>query len=331
MNQQVSKSIFSQSKHSVTRNLTILTIGVLAASTSSIFIRYAQEEANSLIIAAYRLGIATTILLPIALLRYRSTLLSFNRRQWLSLSLAGLFLGAHFGTWISSLAFTTVASSVVIVQTTPLFVMILSPLLLQERPKRYAYLGLFVALLGGIVIAISESCSLPLDRVCLENLTQQSSRALTGDALALAGAISGALYMILGRSNRGTIDLIPYITVVYGIAAISLFLIVGFLRLPITGYSPSTYLWFLLLALLPQLLAHSSYNWVLRYLPASSVSLSLLGEPVAAAILAYLLLGEVLPGLRIIGALLILSGIAIAIIQTRKPSQARLEIDTMQG
>jgi drug/metabolite transporter (DMT)-like permease len=306
------------SSDNLLRAFTILSLGVLAASTSSIFIRYAQSEANSLVIAAYRLGIATLILLPVALSRDRESLTNLKRRQWFLFSLAGFFLGVHFGTWISSLAYTSVASSVVIVQTTPLFVMILSPLLLGERPKRFAYLGLLIAFLGGIAITMSDSCSLPFEVACLEDLVGLGSRALTGNSLALAGAISGALYMILGRANRGMVELIPYITIVYGTAALTLLVMVGLLRLPLIGYSPTTYLWFLLLAIFPQLLAHSSYNWALRLLPASSVSLALLGEPVAAALLAYFLLGEGLPMLRLLGALLILGGVSLAITQPAK-------------
>jgi drug/metabolite transporter (DMT)-like permease len=137
--------------------------------------------------------------------------------------------------------------------------------------------------------------------------------------------------MILGRANRGKVELIPYITIVYGSAALTLLMVAFILRLPLIGYAPTTYLWFLLLAVFPQLLAHSSYNWALRYLPASSVSLTLLGEPVAAALLAYFLLGESLPVLRLLGAFLILGGVSFAISQPARPSQVRSEVDTMRG
>ena len=261
------------------------------------------------------------ILLPWALARYRPDFARLQPRDWLLMITSGVFLAAHFGTWISSLAYTSVTSSVVLVQTSPLFVMLLSPLILGEKSTKRALTGLLLALLGGLAIAISDSCSLPLEFHCLRISSIISSTAIKGDLLALAGAITGALYLMLGRSTRKSIALIPYITLVYGVSSIALLVIAIFGRLPLTGYSPSTYLWLLLLALFPQLLAHSSYNWALKYLPATKVSLSLLGEPVSAAILAYLLLDEALPPLRWIGAIVVVAGIALALIGPEKALQ----------
>jgi drug/metabolite transporter (DMT)-like permease len=312
--------------------LLTLAVGILLASTSSIFIRFAQQEAASIVIASYRMLFATLILLPFALTRYRTEFASHAPRQWLLTIIAGVFLGAHFGTWISSLAYTSVASSVVLVQTSPLFVMLLSPLLLGEKPARRAMIGLMLALTGGLVIAVSDVCGLPLDAGCLNlssPLTEGS--ALIGDGLAIAGAITGGLYLLVGRSVRKSMPLMPYITVVYGVAALTLLLVALINRLAFTGYSPRTYLWLLLLALFPQLLAHSIYNWSLKYLPATTVSLSLLGEPVAAAILAYLFLNETLPALRWVGAIMIFAGIALALIRSNQALQAAPEIDTIEG
>jgi drug/metabolite transporter (DMT)-like permease len=310
--------------------IVILIAGVLSASTSSIFIRFAQEEVHSIVIASYRMAIATVILLPWALTRYRSDLRRLGTRQWAMTLLAGLCLGLHFGTWISSLAFTSVASSVVLVQTTPIFVMLLSPLILGEKPSGRAVVGLFVALLGSLAIGISDSCSSPFEPNCIATLSSANSTALRGDLLALAGALTGALYLLIGRSVRKTIPLIPYITLVYGIAAISLWSVALSIRLPIMGFSSPMYLWFLLLAIFPQLLAHSSYNWALKYLPAMLVSLSLLGEPVSATLLAYLFLGERLSSLRWIGAIIVLAGIALAVIYPKRTLQPAPGIDTIR-
>jgi drug/metabolite transporter (DMT)-like permease len=310
--------------------ITILIGGVLSASTSSIFIRFAQVEVHSIVIASYRLAIAAIILLPWALIRYREDLRHLGSQQWIRTLLAGSFLGLHFGTWISSLAFTSVASSVVLVQTTPIFVMLLSPLILGEKPSGRAVMGLIVALMGSLAIGISDSCSSPFEPGCFAIFSNANSTALKGDLLALAGALSGALYLLIGRTVRKTIPLIPYITLVYAIAAISLWSVALTTRLSITGFSSKMYLWFLLLAIFPQLLAHSSYNWALKYLPATMVSLSLLGEPVSATILAYLILNERLSTLRWIGAVIVLVGIALAVIHPKQTLQPAPGIDTIR-
>jgi drug/metabolite transporter (DMT)-like permease len=310
---------------------TILVIGILAASTSSVFIRFAQEEVPSLVIASYRLSLATLILLPYTISRYRADISRLNGQQWAQIITAGIFLGAHFGTWISSLEFTSVTSSVILVQTTPLFVMLLSPILLREGSSIWTYLGLSLAIIGSIGIALSDSCSLPIEAACLRELTHLNSTAMRGDLLALAGALSGAVYLIIGRATRKAMQLIPYITLIYAVAAITLIGVAALSGHTFSGYSPKMYMWFLLLALFPQLLAHSSYNWALKYLPATSVSLSLLGEPVSAAFLAYLILDEALPALRWISAVVVLAGIALAFYRPKSTLRGISKIDKIQG
>jgi drug/metabolite transporter (DMT)-like permease len=140
---------------------------------------------------------------------------------------------------------------------------------------------------------------------------------MKGDLLALAGAIAAAGYLLIGRVVRKRLALLPYITLTYGTAACVLIGLMFLRGHAPFGYSPVTYLWFILLALLPQLLAHSSYNWALRYLPAAVVSLTLLGEPVGSTILAYFFLSEIPTLLRLAGAVLILVGLSIVAINPR--------------
>ncbi len=292
-----------------------LAFAILAASTASIFIRFAQTDAPSLVIAVYRLTIASLILVPVLLGRYRNELQAMTKHELLLTVISGVFLSIHFATWITSLEYTSVASSVVLVQTAPLFVAVLSPLILREWPSRSIVVGLILALIGSLIIGLSDACSWGKGLHCppLESLL--GGNAIKGDLLALAGAAAGAGYIMIGRRVRRTVVLIPYITLTYGVA--SGVLIVLMLRAGHTplGYSSKTYLWFLLLALLPQLFAHSTYNWALRYLSAALVSLSQLGEPVSSTILAYLFLSEVPTSLRIAGAVIILIGIAVALLR----------------
>lgn len=287
----------------------VLAIGVAVASSSSILIRFAQPQVASLVIAAYRMALASLLLLPILLIRYRGELRRLRPEIALSIGLAGLFLAVHFATWISSLEYTSVASSVVLVQTMPLFVALLSPLLLKERVGAWLLAGLAIALLGTLAVGLSDACD---GLRCPELAQSLAGPALKGDALAIAGALGGAGYVMLGRRVRPRVALIPYVALAYLAAALALGMAAAGSGSPLSGFPPINWLWILLLALGPQLLAHSSYNWALRYLPAAVVSLTLLGEPVGATVLAYLLLDEQPPLLRLVGGGLILVGIGLA-------------------
>jgi len=297
---------------------TTLTLGLLAGisavSTAAIFIRFAQHEgAPSIVIAAARLTIASLILAPFALTRYRSDLRQLSRWEWILALLSGLFLAVHFATWITSLQFTTVASSVVLVSTTPLWVAILAPLVLREHLGMAAVVGLILALSGGVIVGLSDACAWQAGALSCPPLgTFFGGRAFLGDFLALAGAWMGAGYMLVGRKLRAKMDLVPYIFVVYGMAAVVLLVIMlGMGESPL-GLPPLAYLWFALLALVPQLFGHSTFNWALKYLPASFVSVTLLGEPVGSTILAYFIFQEQPGWVKIGGAFLILAGIWLA-------------------
>ena len=288
-------------------------LGILATSTASIFIRFALAEAPALVIAALRLSLASLILVPLAYLRYRSELRSLTGRQACLALLSGLFLGLHFASWITSLAYTSVASSVVLVSTSPLIVGLLSPLLLRERLTRTLLASLAVALGGAALVGLGDACAVDAEGVNCPPLADfVRGRAFLGDLLAFGGAAAGAGYFMIGRRLRARLSLIAYITLVYGAAAIFLTLAMLASGAQPTGYSPITYLWILLLALVPQLLGHSAFNWALRYLPATYVTLTTLGEPIGSALLAYLLLQETPTPLKLLGGGLILAGIALA-------------------
>jgi drug/metabolite transporter (DMT)-like permease len=314
-------------KRSPSRLLTssAILIAILAVSTASIFIRYAQQEASSLAIAALRLAIASVVLAPLALTRYRPELAALTPRQ-LALGIgSGLFLAVHFATWITSLQYTTVASSVVLVSTGPLWVALLSPLFLDERLSRAAFAGLALALVGGAIIALSGGCTWDGGLSCgsLPQVLQGGN--LRGDLLALAGAWAVTGYLMIGRSLRARINLVPYIFLVYSVAAVVLLIVVWIARLPVLGFRPITYLWLVLLALLPQLVGHSTYNWALRFLPAAIVAVVTLGEPVGSAILAYFLLRERPTLAVLVGGVLILAGIYITVRRREEPLPAEAE------
>jgi drug/metabolite transporter (DMT)-like permease len=288
-------------------------VGIMAVSTAAIFINSALVYAPPLVIAAWRLIFATVILAPVAVSRQRSELATLGRRQLGLALLSGFFLALHFATWISSLAFTTVASSVVLVSTTPLWVALLSPFTLKERITKPVVVGMLLALAGGVIVGLSDVCSWSsASLVCPPVNEFLRGEAFIGDLLAVAGAIFGAGYLIIGRRLRPGISLLSYIFMVYGMAALVLVALVLISGLPAFGYPPAAYFWFFLLALIPQLLGHSTFNWALKYLSAAYVSITLLGEPIGSTILAYIILDQTPTPLKVFGAILILLGITIA-------------------
>lgn len=278
-----------------------LFIGIAAVSSGSIFARFAQADAPSLAVAAFRLSLATLFLLPAAWRRHRKELLGLNAGDWRWLLASGLFLAVHFATWITSLEYTSVASSVALVSTSPLWVALFAWIIWREPMTPRLSLGLALAMAGSIVISFAESRS------------AISARPFLGNTLALAGAVAVSGYWLIGRRMRRGLSLIPYVTVVYGAAALALLAAALLFRQRLSGFRASTYGWFLLLALLPQLLGHSSFNWALGHLPASYVAVATLGEPVGAALLAFFILGETPSWLKISAAALILAGIYLAL------------------
>lgn len=291
--------------------LALLT-AILAVSTASVFIRFAQAEAPSLVIAALRLTCATFLLAPFALARHRGELQSLTGSELILGALSGIFLAVHFATWISSLEYTTVASSVVFVSTGPLWVALFSPVLLNERLTPLAIFGLAIAILGGTIIGLSDACAWDNGLQCPEFSQVMQGRAMWGNFLALVGAWTVSGYLIIGRKLRAKMSLIPYIFLVYGMSALALVIIMFAVGQSPLGYTAPTYGWIFLLAAFPQLIGHSTYNWVLRYIPATLVAIITLVEPIGSAILAYFILHETpSPGVMV-GGLLILIGIYIA-------------------
>lgn len=296
-----------------------LGLGLIAVSMASLLIRFAQGAGvPSLVIAAYRLSLASLVLAPFALWRHASELRGFTRRQWALVLTSGIFLGAHFAAWISSLAYTSVASSVVLVSSSPLWVALMAAFVLRERLSRVVLAGLVLTLAGAAVVGLSDVCA-PAGCPSWQSFIQGS--AFLGDVLALLGALAFAIYLVVGRTLRATVSLTSYIFTTYSTAALVLCLVVWAARLPVAGYPGQSYLWLALLALVPQLIGHSSFNWALKYLPATFISVTILGEPAGSIVLAAVLLGEV-PGLAALGgSLLILAGILLAARQPRAEGQ----------
>jgi drug/metabolite transporter (DMT)-like permease len=279
----------------MTTLLIFLPIGIIAVSTASIFIKLC--DAPALIIAAYRMVLASLILIPFV--GYQKIWQGWNRTEIKWMILSGILLSLHFAFWIASLKYTSVASSVVLVSTHPIFVGIGGWLFLKERLGLNLILGILLSFSGSGLISYGDMTF--------------SGGVLRGDGLALLGAMTAAGYFLVGKRVRKNQDLLSYIFPVYSAAGLVLIILSLLLQKPFFGYSPTTYLFMFLLALVPQLIGHTTFNWALRYLPASMVSITILGEPIGSTLLAYFILGEKLTFLKILGGIFIFSGILIAL------------------
>lgn len=290
------------------RVFAVLLFAVAVISAASIMIKLA--EAPALIIAAYRLGVTGLLVGPTAYVLRRNELRSLGRRDGLLSLLSGAFLSLHFILWISSLQFTSVASSVVFVTTNPIFVGLGTFFILRERLPRALVGGIVLAVVGGVMIGSGDLAL--------------GGTELTGDLLALLGGVAHSGYLLIGQRVRAKTDVLSYIAIVYGMAAVLTLIAAALSGASFVGHPTMAYVWMVLLALGPQILGHSSYNWALRYVSAAAVAVIILGEPVGAAILAYVILGEGLTWWKVVGGGLVLSGIYLA---TRAEPESPTESD----
>ena len=274
----------------------VLVVGVMGVSSGSIFARLA--DAHPLVICAYRVGLASCVLVPFAFFFNRQEYRTLERTDFLRTFMAGLFLACHFATWITSLSYTTVASSVVLVNTIPIWVALINFLRGVQRPSRNMWFCVALSFIGAAIVGYGD--------------LSFSGEALWGDFLAVAGAVFAAGYILFGKEVRGKLTLMPYVALCYGTAAALLWGAVLAMGLPIVGFTTATWGAFFGMALFSQVIGHSSYNWALRYFSAGFVAIMLLGEPIGGALLAYFLFDEVPTSIKLAGFALLLSSIILA-------------------
>lgn len=297
----------------------VLAVGVLIASTAAIMITGAlQLGATSLSIAAGRLLLAALILTPIAWGQAGAELRRIERRDWLWGLGSGVFLAVHFAAWISSLDYTSVASSTALVTTNPIFVALASWLIFRERLHWGVWLGVLLTVLGSALIGLSDRGG------------GAGTNPLLGDALALLGAVSASGYFLVGRNLRRRLSVLPYIWLVYSTAALILLIWMLLAGQTLLGLDPQIYLLLLGLALGPQLLGHTAFNWAIKYLSATVVTVAILGEPIGSALLALLILEQPVERLQLLGGTVLLVGIAVATLAERQ-RQPVIEIAEAEG
>jgi len=280
----------------------VLGLGLLVISFGAVLARLAQAESvPSLVVATWRLGLAAIVVTPLALIHGRRELLALTRQQLLMALLAGLFLALHFATWISSLEYTSVASSTALVTTNPLWIGLAGFLFFGERPNRLMVGGIALSLAGSLFIFWSDSQN-----------AAAGSQPLWGNFLALVGSWCFSAYLLTGRRLRAGLGLSAYVWLAYGTAAVLLVLASGASGAPLLAHSAGAWLALAGMAFGPQLLGHTAYNWSLRHVSATFVAVVTLGEPVGSAIMAWIIFDEGFVPLQFVGFSLLLAGIYLA-------------------
>lgn len=271
----------------------VLVAALVAVAHAAIFVRLA--DADPLVTAAYRMLIASLVLLPLAAVTARQEIRKLDKREWNLIGGAAVFLALHFATWIASLDFTSIANSVVLVTLTPVWLVVWAAVALRQPPGRRIWLVVGLALAGSAVMGSGSA------RVGMESLF--------GDGLALVGGILFVGFLLLAEAARRTIGIVVFVTLVYSGAAILLWAAVFALSLPLVGLSLETYLAFIGLGLVSQIIGHTGFNWAVRGISPMVLALLFLTEPLLGTALGWFYFGEGFARETAIGGVLILAAI----------------------
>lgn len=283
----------------------LLSLAVLSASASAILFRLASIAAQApLTVAFYRMGLTVALLAGPLLWRRREALAGLVLRDVALCVVSGAFLALHFAAWFTSLNFTSVASSTVLVTTHPLMVLAFGYVVWNERVRPVALAGVGLAVAGAALVGWGDFAGGP--------------EALFGDLLALLGAAAVGGYFLVGRVVRRRVDILAYAVLTYGVAATFLCVAAVAFGQPLRGFSAGDWLIFAALAVFPTILGHTLINWALRYLSASVISVSILGEPIGASLLAWLIWQQLPGAVTLLGGVVLVIGIGVFVLHTAK-------------
>ncbi|MER2155914.1 MAG: DMT family transporter [Solibacillus sp.] len=277
-------------------------IGVISVSLSAIFVKLASADAG--VIAFYRMLFSILIMLPWFLMKYSSEIKVLSKRDWIFSSIAGVFLSFHFILWFESLNYTSVASSTVLVTMQPLFAFIGTYLFFKEKITLQTFIAGGIAILGSVLISWGDF--------------QISGTALYGDILALIACALITGYLLFGQDVRKRLSLVTYTMVVYTVSTITLFFYIIVKGESFGPYPAIDWMWFILLAIIPNLLGHNLFNWALKWTSTNVISIAILFEPVGAALLAIFIFNEYLTVSQIVGGLVVILGIMLFVVDMKK-------------
>ena len=270
-------------------------IGIISVSLSAIFVKL--SSADSGIIAFYRMLFTVLLMSPIFFYKYLHELKLLTRKQWLFSTIAGIFLAFHFILWFESLNYTSVASSTVLVTLQPIFAFVGTYIFFKEKVSIKGIIGALIAIGGSVLIAWGDF--------------KISGQALYGDILALVACALVTAYFLFGQEVRKHLSLMTYTMVVYSISTIVLFIYCVIKEESFGPYASNEWIIFLLLAIIPNLLGHNMFNWAIKYVSANVISVSILFEPIGAAILAFFIFNENLTHFQLIGGGIVIVGIML--------------------
>ena len=277
-------------------------IGVISVSLSAIFVKLSTADAG--VIAFYRMLFSILIMLPWFLMKYSNEIKVLSKRDWIFSSIAGVFLSFHFILWFESLNYTSVASSTVLVTMQPLFAFIGTYLFFKEKITLQTFIAGGIAILGSVLISWGDF--------------QISGTALYGDILALIACALITGYLLFGQDVRKRLSLVTYTMVVYSVSTITLFFYIIIKGESFGPYPAIDWMWFILLAIIPNLLGHNLFNWALKWTSTNVISIAILFEPVVAALLAIFIFNEYLTVSQIVGGLVVILGIMLFVVDLKK-------------
>ena len=277
-------------------------VGVISVAMSAIFVKMTTADAG--VTAFYRMLFSILLMSPVFLYSYLPEIKKLNRRDWAFSAIAGIFLAFHFILWFESLNFTSVASSTVLVTLQPLFAFAGTYFFFKERLSLKTLISGIVAITGSIIIAYGDF--------------QVSGSALFGDVLALIACALITAYLLFGQDVRKRLSLVTYTFIVYGFSTITLFFYIIVKGESFGPYPMGEWMWFLLLALIPNLLGHTLFNWAVKWVSTNVISIAILFEPVGAAVLAYFILGELVSASQIIGGSIVIAGLLFFIVDYKR-------------
>ncbi len=277
-------------------------IGVISVSASAIFVKLCSAPSG--VIAFYRLFFSVLFMTPIFLNKHIRELRFMTKKDLMFSAIAGVLLAFHFILWFESLNFTSVASSTVLVTLQPLFAFLGTYLFFKEKLSGKTIVCGIVAIAGSVLISWGDF--------------RINKTALFGDFLSLTACALITGYLLVGQSVRKRMSLISYTFVVYLISSITLLIFILAVNQPLYPYNLSDWSYFILLAIVPTLLGHSLFNWALKWVSTSIISMAILFEPVGATILAFFILGEKTVWSQIAGGIIVILGISLFVIDDRK-------------
>lgn len=279
-----------------------IAIGVLSVALSAIFVKF--TVADSGVVAFYRMLFSVLFMAPLFFMKYRGEVKELSKKDWILSAVAGVFLALHFVLWFESLNYTSVASSTVLVTLQPIFAFGGTYFIFKEKISGKAILSAAIAITGSFIISWSDF--------------QIGGSALYGDLLALIACAFITIYLLFGQEVRKRISLMTYTFIVYSISTLTLFIYVVAKGASFGPYPQMEWMWYILLALIPNFLGHTLFNWAIKYVSTNAISIAILFEPVGATILAFYIFNESLTSAQLTGGIIVILGILLFVIDFKK-------------